>query len=345
MRLKSWIAMLTAAVCMSGPSVRAATPVTPDASPEARAVLNYLYEMKGKKILSGQMYAPWGKDEIKIVHDLSGKYPAIRGQDMIHERLNDQEIAQAKAWYEAGGIPTIMWHWGAPTLGDGFEQSKGTIDIDRCFQVGTAEHAAMWSDLKRVADHLQVLRDAHVPVLWRPMHELDGNWFWWSKGGPERYKKLWHTMFDYMARERKLNNLIWVACHCGKPKAEWSPGAGYMDLGGPDTYGKGIQEGLYKSAVAIYGNDMPIPYHECGTIPDPDECMAKGVNWSWWMLWHTGHLDRHDKPALIKAYNSDIVITRDELPNFRELAKAMGPATKPAKHESPEAILPEKAKN
>ena len=71
-------------------SAKAATPVTPDASPEARALLNYLYSLKGKKTLSGQMWAPWGIDEIAVAHDITGKYPALRGQDYIHQASNEK---------------------------------------------------------------------------------------------------------------------------------------------------------------------------------------------------------------------------------------------------------------
>ncbi|MCJ7449945.1 MAG: glycoside hydrolase family 3 C-terminal domain-containing protein [Bacteroidales bacterium] len=144
------------------------TPVTPNASQEARALLNYLYSVYGKKTLPGQMWVPWG----------------------------------------------------APSIGEGYENSKKEINIDRCFEPGTEEYKAMWSDLKRIADHLTELRDANVPVLWRPMHECDGNWFWYGKQGGERFVKLWRTMFDYFTKERKLNNLVWVLCHTGEPSAE-----------------------------------------------------------------------------------------------------------------------------
>jgi len=48
-------------------AVHAATPVTPDASSEARALLNYIHAMYGKKTLSGQMWAPWSGYEIDTV--------------------------------------------------------------------------------------------------------------------------------------------------------------------------------------------------------------------------------------------------------------------------------------
>ena len=299
-------------------SLSGAIPVTPGASPEARALLNYLYALYGKKTLSGQMWSPWGIDEIETVEEITGKLPAIRGQDYIHESANVRENQLATEWWKAGGIPTLMWHWGAPSLGEGYEQSKLTIDINRCFQPGTAEHAAMWGDMARIADHLTELRDAQVPVLWRPLHEFDGGWFWYGKGGGELFIRLWRTLFDYFVQERQLNNLIWVLCHCGEPRADWNPGKSYYDLAGPDSYGTGTQEALFNQVKTLYGKTVPIPYHECGMIPDPEECFEKNVTWSWWMLWHTSHLTNHDRDALIHAYHHDRIVTRDQLPNFMD---------------------------
>ena len=159
-------------------SIADVPPVTHDASPEARALLNYLYAIYGKKTLSGQMRPSWGIDEIETVEEITGKLPAIRGQGYIHESANGRENQLATAWWKAGGIPTIMWHWGAPSLGEGYEQTKLTIDIERCFQPRTAEHTALWSDMARIADHLTVLQDTQVRVLWCLLHEFDGEWFW-----------------------------------------------------------------------------------------------------------------------------------------------------------------------
>ncbi len=102
-----------------------------------------------------------------------------------------------------------MWHWGAPGIGEGYENSKKEIDIDKCFAEGSAEYKAFWSELEKKANLLEKIRDANVPILWRPFHELNGNWFWWGKQGPEKFKRLWKTMYDYFVNKRKLNNLIW----------------------------------------------------------------------------------------------------------------------------------------
>jgi hypothetical protein len=291
-------------------------PVTPNASPEARAVLDYLYEMQGKKTLAGQIWVPWGEDGFKYIERETGKLPAIQGHDYLDPRTNKRENEVAIEWWRSGGIPTFMWHWGAPTKGPGYPQSKMGIDISRCFEEGTPEHKAMWDDLKRTADLLSELRDAGVPVLWRPMHEFDGGWFWYGMGTNEQFIRLWRTMFDYFAKERGLNNLIWVLCHSGRPRAGWDPGKEYYDLVGVDTYTHDMQPLLYKWVKTTYGEAGPIPLHECGKIPDPDESHAGGTPWSWWMVWHGGYLFDHDREALKKAYNHELVITLDELPKF-----------------------------
>ena len=37
------------------------------------------------------------------------------------------------------------------------------------------------SQVDVIAFYLKQLRDAHVPVLWRPYHEMNGGWFWWCQ--------------------------------------------------------------------------------------------------------------------------------------------------------------------
>lgn len=293
----------------------------PKASKEAVALYKYLNDMSGKKILSGQMWASWGYDELKYLKEVTGKQPAIRGMDFINDRENEAEIKHAIDWWKGGGIPTIMWHWGAPAIGEGYENSKKEVDIDKCFVEGTPEYKSFWAELEKKANYLERIRDAHVPVLWRPFHELNGNWFWWGKQGPEKFKRLWITMYDYFVNKRKLNNLIWVLCYTGNPQAEWFPGKQYVDIAGADTYGVGDdpQLNMYKKVKAIAGDNIPIAYHECGTPPDPDKCVAQGTNWSWWMEWHTSHLQKVDKEYLKRVYNHDLVITLDEVPNIMKV--------------------------
>lgn len=294
---------------------------TPNPSKEAVALYRYLLDMKGKKILSGQMDSSWGIDEFDYIKTNTGKQPAIKGMDFIHQNDNANEVKKAIDWWNTGGIPTIMWHWGAPTKGDGYEQSKMAIDIDNCFVEGTAEYKAFWAELKLKADLLQKLEDANVPVIWRPYHELNGNWFWWGKQGSTKFKKLWVTMFDYFVKERGLNNLIWVLCYTGNIDGTWYPGDQYVDVAGGDTYGVGEdpQTAMYNNVKKVINDRFPIAYHECGVPPNPDKCLASGAIWSWWMEWHTNYLTDIDKTYLKKVYDHDLIITLDEVPNIMEV--------------------------
>lgn len=289
----------------------------PDASPEARAVLAYLQEESGKRVLTGQ-HGDW--KEYEYIHEVTGKYAAVWGTDLIFDYRNDKRMNDCIAFWKRGVIPTVMWHWGAPSKGEGYENSKLTIDIDRCFEKGTPENVAMWADFERIADHLTKLRDANVPVVWRPMHECSGGWFWYDKGGPERFVKVWRLMHDYFTKERKLNNLIWVLGYDGSPSADFNPGSAYYDIGGADTYAKtnDAQLKMYQTAQkAIADPDKLITMHECGIPPDPEKCVSEGANWVWFMLWDQ-HAFRVDKEYLKKVYHSDKVVTLDKLPNWAE---------------------------
>ena len=175
---------------------------TPNASPEAKALYCYIQSIAGKKILSGQMWSGWGFDELKYISDnTGGKQPALLGLDFMQQSANNTQVTLATNWWKKGGIPTMMWHMGAPGHGEGYESSKMSANINNCLDKNTAEGKIFWADLAQKADLLQKLRDANIPILWRPFHELSGNWFWWSKEGGAQFKKLWIAMYDYYVKE------------------------------------------------------------------------------------------------------------------------------------------------
>ncbi len=288
-----------------------------NASRQAKAVYSYLQAMYGSKMLAGQMTSNWGFDELKYVKDSTGKLPAIRGLDFIDSAKNNKEVKYAKQWWRKGGIPTIMWHWGAPAIGSGYENSKKEIDIDKIFQEGTPEHIAFWKEMDEKAALLKKLQRANIPVLWRPFHELNGNWFWWGKQGPERFKRLWQTMYNYYVHDKGLNNLIWVLCFMDKPDPAWYPGHEYVDIAGPDTYKETESRvGMFNNTKAIVGDVLPIAFHECGIPPDPQQSFDSGAKWLWFMEWHTNFLQKVPTRHLNYVYHHDLVVTLDEVPDI-----------------------------
>ena len=120
-------------------------------------------------------------------------------------------------------------------------------------------------------------------------------------------------MYNYFTKERKLDNLIWVLCHSGEIDADFRVDKQYFDIAGPDTYSKDAQQGLFHAVEKLYGKGQLLPLHECGTIPDPDECIQNNTLWSWWMLWHTSFVTKYNKEDLRRIYHHPSVITLDEL--------------------------------
>lgn len=293
----------------------------PNAIPEAVRLYNYLNDTYGEAILSGQQESTWindnPEDEMEYIEAKTGKLPAIRGLDYINEDF-DGVTSRSIDWWNRGGIVTICWHWGAPTLGVGYEASKLHIDIEEALTEGTELNKAMIADMDRVAEELKKLQEAGVPVLWRPFHELNGNWFWWSKGGAETFKKLWIFMYDRYTNYHGLNNLIWVFGYSTNPDKKWYPGDDYVDIAGCDGYENSIMQSSFKRLKRIVGDYMPLVYHENGPIPNPTDLQEKDVRWLWFMTWHTTFIKEENIPTYLNyIYNDDYVITLDELPDLK----------------------------
>ena len=116
-----------------------------------------------------------------------------------------------------GFIITIMWHAVPPTEEEPVEFRKSIQShiTDEQWQdlitPGTAINERWKSQVDVIAFFLKQLKYADVPVLWRPYHEINGNFFWWNgRPGENGTKKLYRMLYDRLVNFHKLNNLIWV---------------------------------------------------------------------------------------------------------------------------------------
>jgi hypothetical protein len=304
------------------PSTCTATPVDPQATPQARRLLCYIYSQYGNHILSGQQESTWvsGPDyEMNYIRGITGKLPAIRGLDMGD---SPNFASRAIAWWNAGGIPMVGYHMGAPGHQDGHSGSLQTANINQVLMPGTSLNAIFMQRLDAAAAQLQQAQAANVPIIWRPFHEAGGTWFWWSKEGGAQYNRLWRFMFDYYTRVKGLHNLIWMHPYNGSPQASFYPGRQYVDIGGADTYANNHNPlaAMFNTTRSIYGTTIPIALHENGPIPDPDQLQSQGVRWVLFNTWHSTWITNTslNPPALLNTYyNHAYVITRDEVPNLR----------------------------
>ncbi|WP_408894500.1 glycosyl hydrolase [Paenibacillus taichungensis] len=307
--------------------------VNKDATSEARELMKYLAERYGKGVLSGQQ--DYGN--LNWINENTGRKPAVIGFDLMDYSPSrtergaiSQEIRDAIAWHRQGGIVTLCWHWNAPIhLIDepgkewwrGFYTDATTYDLASALaHPESQEYTLLIRDIDAIAVHLQELKDAGVPVLFRPLHEAEGGWFWWGAMGPEPAKQLYRLLYDQLVNKYELGNLIWV---WNSEKPEWYPGDDVVDIVSVDVYPEaGDHSPLakrYENLRELVNDSKIIALAENGSIPDPKQMKAQGVYWSWFCTW-TGEFlkgGNHNTVAYLKeVYNSEDVITLDQLPKW-----------------------------
>lgn len=294
----------------------------PYANVTTQKVYDYICSLSGVNVLAGQQESTWMGSpdyEMNYIYENTEKYPAIRGLDYMHDDFSGVN-QRAIQWWNEGGLVTIMWHTGCDFSGEWADALADEIsDWDAVLTPGTAAYDNFIAGMDKAAEALLELQEAGVTVIWRPFHEFDGRWFWWGKGDREDFIKLWQTMYDRYTYHWGLNNLIWVLPYSGNGYAydKWYPGDSYCDILGADSYDGGVQNGLYQKLTTISSAGKPYCFHECGTNPTAEE--LKTTPWTWFMTWHTDHITgQNDPEALSLLYNSDYVITKDELPSFTD---------------------------
>ena len=312
------------------------TPVTPGATREAQSLLTFFSDTYGKKIISGQQDG-WRQDtnglsaELNYITNTTGKLPALLAMDVSgytdKSPRHDQKhllMQHAANWFnQRNGIVELCWHWRAPMNEPAFYTKDTTFDIARAVIAGTPEYAATEHDLDLIATELEVLRAAHVPVLWRPLHEANGRWFWWGAGGPEPFKKLWRMMFENFTVKHHLDNLIWVF----SPGAEvdlaaWYPGDALVDIIGQDHYpmdgNHGSAKDVFDELTQMTRGKKLIALGENGPIPDPALMAKEKAGWLFFTTWSGNILFEKTTPEQLRDYyNNPYVLNLADLPDLK----------------------------
>ncbi|MGC8804260.1 MAG: glycosyl hydrolase, partial [Bacteroidales bacterium] len=199
--------------------------VNPNADSNAIRLKTFLDSIYGKKIISGQAYEAVNEKWNEYIFEQTGKLPAILSLDFMNSmpwrvsQGTDPDTAANLAifWHkQMGGIVEMHWHWDAPknanySTWQAFYTKNTTFDLAYALSDTSSEdYKLLIRDMDIVANLLKRMRDSGVPVLWRPLHEAEGGWFWWGAKGGDACKKLWWTMYNRFTRFHNLTNLIWV---------------------------------------------------------------------------------------------------------------------------------------
>jgi mannan endo-1,4-beta-mannosidase len=331
-------------LCISASSVfgseNSAKPVTPNPSSQAKALLELVYSISGKYILTGQHNYPNTKDASTLdAAEYSGKTPAVYSQDWGFAKDGDKDAASARPdivkecirQHKKGSIITICWHAVPPTADEPviFRPKRGEPKLENLATVqgrltdeqfkdvlteGTQLYNHWCEQVDAIAVYLKQLRDANVPVLWRPYHEMNGDWFWWGgRRGIQGTVALYRQMFDRLVNHHKLNNLIWV-WSVDRPEREdrqfidYFPGGGYYDIASLDCYGE-FKQSYYDDLRKIAAG-KPIVLGEVG-IPPTSEILEKQPKWAMYVIW-AEMVRRTEKQQLQTLVNNPRVLSLDD---------------------------------
>lgn len=238
--------------------------------------------------------------------DNIASYEAMQSMDVDITDLTPYEARQnlvetVIAKHRKGFIITLMWHACPPGYGDYCDGEQIWAMEDRLSDEewrdltteGTVLNNAWKVQADAVATYLKQLRDAGVPILWRPYHEMNGVWFWWgNRKGENGFRKLWIMMYDYYVSRHELNNLIWV-WNANAPRdvpgdkayayEEFWPGADYVDVLAVDVDRDDWRQSHHDDLLKL-ADGKPIAIGRAAPLPNAMVLESQG-QWVWFMPW------------------------------------------------------------
>lgn len=289
-------------------------PVTPNASPEAKALLNLYYSISGKYTFTGQHNYPANKSRSTFfMKDYTGFTPVIWSSDFGFAQRGDKDsylsrpdiVREAIRQHKKGAIITLCWHAAPPTANEpvifnspvkGNPETLSTVQghmlneqYTELLTPGTRLYNHWAAQVDTIAFFLKQLQDAKVPVLWRPYHEMNGNWFWWGcRTGEAGTLQIYRQLFDRLVNYHKLTNLIWV-WNVDRPLmpirnfSNYYPGNDFLDILSLDVYGNDFKQTYYDSLMNL-SKGKPLLFGEVGDAPVLDVYQTQ-PNWASWVIW------------------------------------------------------------
>ncbi len=170
-------------------------------------------------------------ETIQNFYEASGKKPALIGQDLgcyglvlreVDRSFWSHVICEYVDYAAEGGVITFSSHWRNPT--GNFEHKwadcRGELGHEEVWNEllteGTELNAEFMEQIHTDALFLKALQENGVPIIWRPLHEQNGSFFWWCIEQEDGYVlhssyfvKLWQYVYKYYTEEMGLDNLIW----------------------------------------------------------------------------------------------------------------------------------------
>jgi mannan endo-1,4-beta-mannosidase len=292
-----------------------------NATKETKALFYNLKKLSEKHILFGHQHATeyghgwFGDTDRSDVKSVTGSHPAVIGVDFSGlsgkpaasiERTKQALQKTIVNTYNRGGVTTVAWHFNNPVSNTSFYWAdSGSVAAVPYILPGGSYHQKYKEILANIADVARSCKGKDgtlAPMIFRPFHEFDGDWFWWGKPHCSRdeFIKLWRFTVSYLRDSLHVHNFIYAFSPDNRfnNEAEYLdryPGDEYVDLIGVDNYGDFGRDGKYNVEAGINKLKIVSDYaKKTGKLAAFTETGLESIpNATWWT------------ETLLKALKSD----------------------------------------
>lgn len=247
------------------------------ATSETKALFFNLKRLSKTNILFGHQHATeyghgWaGDNDRSDVKSVTGSHPAVIGVDFMGlSGRPDAEIENNKTalrknisdTYNRGGITSVSWHFSNPaSAGDFYWKDSISAPAVKHIIPGASHHEKYKTILRGIADLVKSIKGKDgktVPMIFRPYHEFDGDWFWWGRAHCtiDEFKTLWKFTVSYLRDSLGVHNFIYAFSpdnrfDLEKEFLERYPGDEWVDMVGMDNYGDFGRDGKYNVEAGL----------------------------------------------------------------------------------------------
>ncbi|MFC0542553.1 glycoside hydrolase family 26 protein [Kutzneria chonburiensis] len=325
MNRKILLGLTAAALLLSAAPANATGPSTPD------SVRTLLRQFSGNHVISGVH----NKEPLSNpgqytgqAHSITGRWAGLWGGELgfrADDIGNRQSVVnQAKIEWSHGSLVNLTWHMCRPDVAscefDGGVNGSRLSDAEwqQLITDGTTLNKDYKAKLDTAVPYLQQLKNAGIPVLFRPLHEMNEGWAWWGgRPGPNGSARLFQITHDYLL-SKGLTNIVWVwnvkdtdANNGSAGVAAFYPGDNYVDVASLDPWVHGWPTSAWYQAILAVAHGKPVSLAEVGTVPSPSQLAAQ-PRWTWFMIW-SDYLTSANSPAGLRAtFNSPRVLSQGQ---------------------------------
>ena len=276
---------------------------------------------------------------VDMLVDKTGNHVGLIGADFGWETKDEYPVHILIDHWREGGLVTVSWHADNPFVDkiDVYWNSVENKEVIKLKSLRRDEpQTKAWlsyrSELDRVAGALQKLQAAGVTVIWRPFHEMNGNFFWWgtnahgnNQTNEADYKALWIDLYETFTYDYGLDNLIWT--YSVVPSETWYanvttyyPGSDYVDLVGMDYYGDQPDfphyeelKSLGKTIVMSESGPREAGYGQWNMMHLVEKLQGKAAYFLQWHSWNGAAVAIKDNKNILELMDHEAVITRDRI--------------------------------